>query len=211
LTVAAQPGPALHERVPPHALRSGFLGDGERAELLEWTLAHEGEFVPSKIRAGEVRPQMRNSLTLRQTLLKEWRPRFRERIAVLLPGLYAELGIAPFEMGRIEVQLLAYGDGAYYRRHRDIARRGDRPGMRVMSAVFYFHSEPKRFEGGELRLHAVAVDTGAFLDIAPWQNGLVAFPSWAPHEVRPVGCPSGRFADARFAVNMWIHLAEPEQ
>lgn len=207
MTIAAEPRPAAHARVPPFVVRDGFFDAATHSELLGFALAHEGEFVPSKIGPGELRPELRNSLTLRQVLLREWRPRIRARVAELLPGLQAELGIQPFAMGKIEVQLLAYRDGAHYGRHRDIARREDQPGMRVISAVHYFHSEPKGFGGGELRLHAVAGE--AFADVAPWQNGLLAFPSWAPHEVRPVACSSGRFADARFAVNIWVHLAEP--
>jgi SM-20-related protein len=208
LTAAAQ-RLAIDRRVPPHALRSDVLGEDECAALLAWALAHERDFVPSKIGAGEIRPQMRNSLTLRQTLLKEWRPLLRERIGALLPGLLAELGMMAFEMGRIEVQLIAYRDGAFYGRHRDIGRREDQPGMRAVSAVYYFHSNPKGFEGGELRLMPLAADADGYADVVPRHNGLLAFPSWAPHEVLPVRCPSGRFADARFAVNCWIHVREP--
>jgi SM-20-related protein len=209
LTAAARPRLAIDQRVPPHALRSDVLAEEECAALLAWTLAHEADFVPSKIGAGDIRTEMRNSLTLRQALLREWRPLFREQIGALLPGLLTELGMAPFEMGRIEVQLIAYRDGAFYGRHRDIGPREGKRGMRAVSAVYYFHSEPKGFEGGALRLTPIAADAAGFADVAPWNNGLLAFPAWAPHEVRPVRCASGRFEDARFAVNCWIHVREP--
>jgi SM-20-related protein len=39
------------------------------------------------------------------------------------------------------------------------------------------------------------------LDLAPENDSLVIFPSWAPHEVMPVVFPSGGFADSRFSVN----------
>jgi Rps23 Pro-64 3,4-dihydroxylase Tpa1-like proline 4-hydroxylase len=47
--------------------------------------------------------------------------------------------------------------------------------------------------------------SGAFVDIEPANDTLVFFPSWYPHEVLPVSCPSGRFEDSRFAINCWVH------
>jgi len=43
------------------------------------------------------------------------------------------------------------------------------------------------------------------VNIEPGRNGPLMFPSWAPHEVMPVNCPSGRFADSRFAINCWVY------
>jgi Rps23 Pro-64 3,4-dihydroxylase Tpa1-like proline 4-hydroxylase len=51
----------------------------------------------------------------------------------------------------------------------------------------------------------------AFADIEPGQNRLVAFPSWAPHEVMPISCPSRRFIDSRFAVNCWAWAGPADQ
>ena len=78
---------------------------------------------------------------------------------------------------------------------------------RLLSAVYYFHAEPKAFSGGALRLYPFGAkkDEDSFADVQPEQNTLLVFPSWAPHEVLPVSCPSGRFSDSRFAVNCWIH------
>jgi SM-20-related protein len=47
--------------------------------------------------------------------------------------------------------------------------------------------------------------SNAFVEIEPANDRLVFFPSWFPHEVLPVVCPSGRFEDSRFAVNFWIY------
>jgi Rps23 Pro-64 3,4-dihydroxylase Tpa1-like proline 4-hydroxylase len=43
---------------------------------------------------------------------------------------------------------------------------------RLLSAVYYFHAEPKAFSGRELRLHSFAGD-GSFVDVPPEQNSLV--------------------------------------
>lgn len=64
---------------------------------------------------------------------------------------------------------------------------------------------PRGFAGGELRLHPFSPDGARdWLDIEPEHNALLAFPSWAPHEVRPVNCPSRRFEESRFAVKVWF-------
>jgi asparagine synthetase B (glutamine-hydrolysing) len=47
-------------------------------------------------------------------------------------------------------------------------------------------------------------------DIEPIHNSLLMFPSWAPHEVMPVNCPSQRFIDSRFAINCWVHRERPD-
>jgi SM-20-related protein len=60
--------------------------------------------------------------------------------------------------------------------------------------------------GGALRLYAIGGEADQkFVDIEPLRNSLLMFPSWAPHEVMPVSCPSKRFIDSRFAINCWVH------
>ena len=91
---------------------------------------------------------------------------------------------------------------------------------RLLSAVYYFHREPKRFTGGQLRLHRSTPDDDPSdpepirnpadqIDIEPKRNSLLVFPSWASHEVLPVDCPSSRFEDHRFAVNIWLCATLP--
>lgn len=115
----------------------------------------------------------------------------------------------------VELELVADGDGAHFVRHSDIptgpGRRplgGDAKGQqdRLLSGVYYFHREPKAFSGGALRLHRFGgVDVPEdWVDVEPEQNSFVAFPTWAPHEVRPISCPSRDFADSRLAVNAWL-------
>jgi Rps23 Pro-64 3,4-dihydroxylase Tpa1-like proline 4-hydroxylase len=41
--------------------------------------------------------------------------------------------------------------------------------------------------------------------IVPQQNQAVFFLSSLAHEITPVECPSGAFADSRFTVNGWFH------
>lgn len=82
---------------------------------------------------------------------------------------------------------------------------------RVLSAVYYFYREPKGFSGGALRLYRFGArpaeangDPSNWVDVEPHRNSLVAFPSFALHEVLNVDCPSGSFENFRFALNCWF-------
>lgn len=79
--------------------------------------------------------------------------------------------------------------------------QGDVRGVRVVSAVYYLHHQPKGFIGGELALYPFRGDGPPEL-IEPRHNRLVAFPSIAPHEVLPV--QTGAAEAARFSINYWL-------
>jgi Rps23 Pro-64 3,4-dihydroxylase Tpa1-like proline 4-hydroxylase len=77
--------------------------------------------------------------------------------------------------------------------------------------VYFFHREPKTFRGGDLRIYDSRWENGRYeptenyRNIVPRQNQMVFFVSSLAHEITPVECPSGAFADSRFTVNGWIH------
>ncbi len=133
----------------------------------------------------------------------------KRRLREAAPRWTASLRSTPFETSEVELELAAHNDGAHFTLHSDTyasdeVARGDR----MLSAVYYFHRQPKGFDGGALRLHRLGASPGdAGLDIAPDDNSLVVFPSWGPHEVMPVGCASRAFEDSRFAVNCWLYRA----
>ena len=195
--------------LPPHVIRRDFLSPGEVAGLLAYVLQHENRFRPSEIGSGDeqhVDPDIRRSFQLKD--VGPFKPALRERLASLAPSLIAELRVTPFEVQHIELDLAAHNDGAFYTRHIDSQRDGNKQTMRVLSAVYYFHQMPKAFSGGALRLHALGgTDEGKYVDVEPVHNTLVVFPSWMSHEVMPVACPSGRFADSRFSINCWFRKA----
>jgi Rps23 Pro-64 3,4-dihydroxylase Tpa1-like proline 4-hydroxylase len=119
------------------------------------------------------------------------------------PALEAAFGMVPFTAHHVEIELAAHGDGAHFDRHVDTFVRRKRPTTRLLTLVLYLNRRPQAFRGGALRMHALG--SPAVRDIAPSHNLLVAFPSFLPHSVRRVECPGNRFADRRFAINMWIH------
>ncbi len=130
------------------------------------------------------------------------------RLKGLLDDSLKSFGMPPIALARLELELVAYGHGGFYLRHIDTLAGDERDaadparGDRVLSAVCYLHRRPRRFTGGDLRLHAIVGD--AFVDVEPVHDRLVLFPSWLPHEVRAVSCPDSDFADSRFALIGWF-------
>lgn len=199
--------------LPPHHRFRDFLAKEELEALLAHTLSSRDRFKPSTVGGGRVDHAIRRSERLRD--LGPVEAMLRHRLADALPDILPRVGARPFELTLIELELAAHGEGAHFAPHIDLPvgpeRRpvsGDGLGThdRIVSAVLYFHREPKAFSGGALRLHRFGAEPGAggHVDLEPEQNSLVVFPSWALHEVREVRCPSGRFEDRRFALNAWF-------
>ncbi len=207
--------------LPPFVQLRGFLPEAEREQLLGWVLANPDAFQPATITGksgatGRIDPLQRIALTA--PVPESMKDGLRARLLRALDRIAEGVGYSGGPLTSFELQLAAHGDGAHYRPHLDIpvgqnrAPLGAAPGEdRVLSAVYYVHREPKGFSGGALRLHRFAADwdrddaePSSFVDVEPIDNSLVAFPSWAMHEVRPVRCPSGRFEDYRFALNCWF-------
>lgn len=180
------------------------------ARLFAAAQENEQRFKPAKVGAGGhavVQPDKRIS-----TRLRKFGPvagELEDILRPLAPQIAAALGVKPFAITHVELELVAHGDGAFYTRHIDTmpgASDDQAAGMRLLSGVYYFHAMPKAFEGGALRLHEIpfgAADA-QFIDLQPEHNSLAFFPSWMPHEVMKVSCPSGRFIDSRFAINCWF-------
>ena len=192
---------------PPHTVLPDFLDEPGVAGLLSDVLTRAADFKPTGIGSSLVDPGIRKSHGLRDPGVSL--AGLRSKVLGSLPRLTSALGLAPFEPSRLETELVAHGDGAFYKRHIDtqIAEQYEASeDIRLISCVYYFFVEPKAFSGGALRLYAIGGDPAQdFIDIAPARNSLLAFPSWAPHEVTPVRCPSGRFIDSRFSINCWVH------
>jgi hypothetical protein len=214
-------GPAFVKGpIPPHAQLFDILTEAELAELVSWTINHEASFKPAKVylHAGEdgsrIDPGRRTALKLRE--FGPWRKRLCDRLLAHLPRIMECTGYHGAPPLSVELELNAYGEGGHFEPHIDISTGPGRTPLgaqsgedRLLSAVYYFYKEPKGFSGGALRLFRFGADAGRADDddvvsYEPVQNSLVAFPSWALHEVERVGCPSGHFSDFRFALNCWF-------
>ena len=198
--------------MPPYSVYHGFLDSAAHASLLAWALENATKFKTSLVLRGFEQDEARDDPSVRKSLrvgdFGSMMAVFRQRLLDFVPTLIADLRVTPFEPSKIELELVANNDGAFFKRHVDTFMGESRQASdRVLSTVYYFHAEPKAFSGGALRLYSFDTKGGEgnFVDVEPEQNMLLAFPSWVWHEVLPVNCPSGRFSDSRFNVNCWVH------
>jgi Rps23 Pro-64 3,4-dihydroxylase Tpa1-like proline 4-hydroxylase len=180
--------------------------------LLEYARENRERFKDSQTGYGEL-GNVDSSQRISSILLDlgELKKVVKDRVKASLPEMFAKLGSSPFTPARIELELVAHGDGAFFSTHTDtFVRVEGAPSHRVISAVYYFHALPRAFSGGVLRLYALASgpeQERSRVEIEPENDTLAFFPSWYPHEVLPVKCPGGRFEDSRFAINCWVHRA----
>ncbi|MDH7972652.1 2OG-Fe(II) oxygenase [Sphingomonas sp. AR_OL41] len=202
ITGQVQPG-----LIVPSLVIDQFLGLPDRDALLDWALANEARFAPASLAGGIVDDSVRRASSLRD--LGPLDAVLRARVTAAVPGWVAQLRVTPFDIHDIELELAAHNDGAHFHLHSDTYASGMKTrGDRLLSAVYYFYRGPAAFAGGALRLHRLGAEPGdTGQDIAPIDNRMVVFPSWGPHEVMPVSCPSRAFADSRFAVNCWVYRA----
>jgi SM-20-related protein len=102
------------------------------------------------------------------------------RFEVLRLALNRALQIGLFEF---DCHFARYAPGAFYRKHFDQFRNDRR---RRLSCVLYLNKNWAREDGGELRLHLDAGETGRFEDVLPAGGTLVLFLSERfAHEVLP--------------------------
>jgi SM-20-related protein len=204
--------------MPPHIQMFDILREDELAELQNWAIGNENLFEPAKVfspggHTQAINVDRRTALKLRD--FGPMAPMLRQRLMERLPEIMKGTGYSGPQPTSLEFELNAYGEGGHFGAHMDVSagpnRRpvGAKPGEdRVISAVYYFYKEPKAFSGGALRLfpfvagkHSTESNSVAY---EPQQNSLVAFPSWAWHQVERVSCPSDSFADYRFGLNCWF-------
>jgi SM-20-related protein len=188
-----------------------FLAPQELEALTRFTLGHEGEFAASEVVSpteehGIVNYEHRRSRVLMD--LKEHQDIVLARVRAVLPQVLEELGMEEFDIADVEAQITASNDGDYFHFHSDNA--SDRVCSRHLTFVYFFHREPRQFDGGELRIHDSRLEEGAYVSegsyqtISPQQNQIVFFPCELMHEITPVKCPSQLFADSRFTLNGWL-------
>ena len=189
----------------PHRVLPGWLGEAEAARLLAYALATEARFAPTKLAdhgTGRLDSVVRQSAVLKD--LGAFADPLLKKALALQAVLETALDMAHTPPNSMQIEMVAHGDGAFYRPHTDTFT-GDEytpGGRRRMTMVYYLHRQPRRFTGGRLRMFDLA---GAeTIEIEPVHDSLLVFPSAARHEVETVSCPDGTFADGRFSVNIWL-------
>jgi len=188
-----------------------FLSPQELEGLTRFALEHEADFQNSEVYSPSVEKGVINDDFRRSRVLMELGEKeemILERIKSALPQVLERLGMEPFTIADVEVQITASNDGDFFHCHDDNGSEG--VAARHLTFVYFFHREPRRFDGGELRIHDAHlqdtgyVSDGSYQTIVPQQNQIVFFPCELLHEITPVKCASELFADSRFTLNGWL-------
>jgi Rps23 Pro-64 3,4-dihydroxylase Tpa1-like proline 4-hydroxylase len=189
-----------------------FLAPQELDELVGYALQHEAEFQNSEVISPSGEPGVIDYDHRRSRVLMDLGKHEEivlDRIRGVLPRVLDQLGIEEFPVTHAEAQITASNDGDFFGAHSDDSQ--ETIASRRITFVYFFHREPRQFEGGDLRLHdsfgrtEPHVSTGSYQTVVPEQNQIVFFPCSVLHEITPVGCPSRAFADSRFTLNGWLH------
>jgi Rps23 Pro-64 3,4-dihydroxylase Tpa1-like proline 4-hydroxylase len=188
-----------------------FLAPQELEKLVGYTLRHESQFKNSEVIAPTGETGVKDYSHRRSRVLMELGEQedvILARIRQVLPLVLDQLEMDEFPITRTEVQITASNDGDFFRAHCDDAQQ--LIASRRLTFVYFFHRDPMRFSGGELRMHDSRGNddhsgTGSYETIVPQQNQIVFFPCSTLHEITPVRCTSREFADSRFTVNGWLH------
>lgn len=189
-----------------------FLTPAEMNALMRYTLEQEPQFQVSEVLSpgvtgGAIDYEQRRSRVLMD--LGGHEKVITDRLLICLPRVLEQWGRVPFPISRFESQITASNHGDFFRCHSDDGT--PEVASREVTFVYFFHREPKQFSGGELRIYDSAPERhgaraiSSYRTIVPEQNQLVLFASGLSHEITPVACPSGKFADSRFTVNGWLH------
>jgi SM-20-related protein len=213
--VIAQSATAIAERpsvLPAQCVvLDEFLAPQELEQLTRYTLEHESDFSASEVVSpvadgGVVNYEHRRSRVL--TNLGIYEDLLLGRIQGVLPRILDKLGMREFSIAQVEAQITASNDGDFFHGHSD--NGSDKVASRYLTFVYFFHREPRQFEGGDLRIHDARLDrgeytsAGSYQTIVPRQNQIVFFPCELLHEITPVECRSRLFADSRFTLNGWL-------
>ncbi|WP_327673237.1 2OG-Fe(II) oxygenase [Kitasatospora sp. NBC_00458] len=190
-----------------------FLGERTAGALLERAIASaDGALKPSMVRDRELDPDVRRSRSSQDFAA----PELTAAIDEVLEAVERTLGIS-CRYTEPDYSLNVHNDGDFYRPHQDTS--AEYAPRRLLTFVYYLHRAPRPFSGGELRVFDTALplhtetagrwQERTWRDWEPEHDSIVFFRPTAWHEVRPVGCASGRHEDSRFAVNGWLCSPDP--
>jgi Rps23 Pro-64 3,4-dihydroxylase Tpa1-like proline 4-hydroxylase len=201
---ASPAGDALPIVRHPVVQLDGFLPEAEVTALLEAVFAAQERFIPSDVSDGKA--DYRQSLVMLAP--ESVAAMMSAKIRAVMPNVMSQLRMPPFPVGRIETQVTASNDGAFFRVHTDAGH--NETIKRQLTYVYYFNRRPKGFTGGELRIYDDRIRNNklaradSFQVVEPRHNSIVFFQAAIMHEVVPVAVPSKDFRDSRFTVNGWI-------
>lgn len=192
----------------PVCIIDDFLGPQASAALVDFALANEARFAPARVHTNDTRNTIDQGFRDNVSFTGDFGPviaPFHAALDASYERIAAEVGTSEFARQPSELHMAAHRDGQHLPRHIDtLTGRADAAvrDQRSVSLVYYCHRTPRAFSGGELVMYAMMGDGRQVIE--PRHDRLVAFPSFAPHEIARVDVPGNRFADARFALVSWL-------
>ena len=193
--------------VPPHAIIDDFLDQDTASRLLDHALRNRELFEPATTtKDGEASQYREDRKADSLPDLGSSSEDFSAAVEARFDELCQAIGMEPFALAGMDIELAVHRDGGFFLPHIDTMTEADRAfmeGDRLISLVYYMHLPGARFSGGHLSLLPFVGDAEP-KRIAPRHNRLVAFPSFARHEVERISVPGDAWEDARFSINCWL-------
>jgi len=207
----------VYDPVPLIIIRNVFTKI-ENKEILEEAVKNKKKFTDAAVFAGTQKDFRSNKVAYYDNIYLEDRTKSK-----LLSGIdkifsdqmiqdvlaSSEYPIHMFDQTNYhETQVSRYGDaGQKYDYHIDVMGGNS---TRIMTIVYYFNEEPKKYSGGEISFTNSPIYKGKKMDknakeytVTPENNMAVIFGGRTSHAVKPTKSPK-TFNKGRFSVNCWI-------
>ena len=197
-------------RPVPFVHRTDFFPARRCSELLAFAERNRERFQPSGYgpSLGSVGLPSPMVLSERRVTEQEVQPWFEARLRSVFPEVLQRLRMPEPRKYRVDMATSAHLGGHFLTKHND--NGAPRFRTRMLSFAYYFHSQPRRFSGGELLLHDGNGETASFTRIEPLHNSIVFFPASAAHQTTAVEDDLESFGDARFAISGWLRTYSAE-
>ena len=162
----------------PVIIVEDFIGEAGAQLLLQYAIAHESGFLPSKVAltyGGGIIDESRRASKVNSdidSLMPLIEPVIKKAVDDAIP----KLGLVNLDSYLLEPEISWHGDGGFFKMHVDTLRY--RANQRVMTMVYYFYKEPKAFTGGQLRLYGLGANANSCIyeEIEPRLDRAVFFP-----------------------------------
>ncbi len=192
----------------PYVQIDDFLTPEENAQVLAYAQENESDFTGSTVLDSEGRDVddgHRKSRVLFTIQSSPWFKLFEQRLKLHMVHVGPTLGLDGDKLKLNEFQLTASNDGDFFKAHADSSDSNETVAKRVLTFVYYFHTTPKPYVGGDLLIYDGPHGQTRTSALPTRNNSLVLFPSALMHEVDLVRCPTGAFSDSRFTINGWYN------
>lgn len=189
------------KKATPYTARN-FMPADETQSILEWCADNRWMMERGGDEDGVDRWNY-EIINVDQTIPEMIAP-FRSRLMRRVEAAAKRTGAGDVNVEFIETHLTLHHRGSFFVWHDDLpGYDGELVPSRRLSYCWYFHTDPKFFDGGELEFWCGR-------RVPPDHNTLVMFdPRWK-HKVNTVDCYSRHALHGRWALMGWIHGPKPE-